>query len=202
MIEFSESRFRPISAFVWIQYFIMGIVVIAIPILPFVFKLDWATKTIFLICGIVLLSSLILSFVIGFRKHCISWILAFGLLLQLMVWGVLMPQVDKLKDATRQVALYLRSALPENSVVVIGNDFGRPPSLPFYLMQHFGDVSEQKDFEALWSAYSEMGKGALILNAEQYQFFVGKGVNLNMRQFSSFITDRKERSDYYVVIKK
>jgi hypothetical protein len=202
LIEFSESRFRPISAFVWIQYFIMGIVVIAIPILPFVFKLDWATKTIFLICGIVLLSSLILSFVIGFRKHCISWILAFGLLLQLMVWGVLMPQVDKLKDATRQVALYLRSALPENSVVVIGNDFGRPPSLPFYLMQHFGDVSEQKDFEALWSAYSEMGKGALILNAEQYQFFVGKGVNLNMRQFSSFITDRKERSDYYVVIKK
>jgi len=177
-------------------------VVIAIPILPFVLKLDWETKTIFLICGIILLSSLILSVVIGFKKRSIAWILVFGLLLQLVVWGALMPQVDKLKYATRQVALYLKSELPENSAVVIGNDFGRPPSLPFYLMLYFSNVSEQKDFEALWSAYSEMEKGALILNAEQYQFFVGKGVNLNIRQFSSFITDRKERSDYYVVIKK
>lgn len=202
LIEFSESRFRPISAFVWIQYFILGLVVIAIPILPFVLKLDWETKTIFLICGIILLSSLILSVVIGFKKRSIAWILVFGLLLQLVVWGALMPQVDKLKYATRQVALYLKSELPENSAVVIGNDFGRPPSLPFYLMLYFSNVSEQKDFEALWSAYSEMEKGALILNAEQYQFFVGKGVNLNIRQFSSFITDRKERSDYYVVVKK
>jgi hypothetical protein len=78
----------------------------------------------------------------------------------------------------------------------------RPPSLPFYLMQHFDNISELKEPEKILNAYNSSDNTAFILNKEQFEFLESSVTNLSYRNFSSFITDRKEKSDYYVLIKK
>ncbi len=200
MVDLSAAKFNPKKVFVLLQYLLLGLISVAIFVLPFILKFGIEFKILFAISASVLILFLFLSYYFGYRQRNILWLLGFGLALQLIVWVVLMPKVDKLKDATKQVAIYLKSELPENAIVIIGNDFGRPPSLPFYLMQHFDDVREQKDLELLWSLYNSMQQGALILNKEQYDFFKIRNQAIICRQFSSFLTDRKERSDYYVVV--
>jgi hypothetical protein len=200
--EFSKQTSKPQFAFFVVQYLLLCILCVALIAAPFVLKLDFFPKLLFTASGIALLVFLAINFLFGYQRKNISFMLLFALLLQLVSWGILMPQVDRLKDATREVALYLKTSLPENATIIIANDFGRPPSLPFYLMQHFGNVKEMKEPEKILSAYNSSNNTAFILNKEQFDFLKDSEPDISYRNFSSFITDRKEKSDYYVLIKK
>ncbi|GAB4377424.1 MAG: hypothetical protein Kow0075_05890 [Salibacteraceae bacterium] len=111
-----------------------------------------------------------------------------------------LPVVDEVKDVTRDVAeiAYMNSH-PE-SQVVIGNHFGHPPSLPYYLGSKFNNLFITQDLAAI-DSISNGFHVTLILDERLSK-------SCNWLQGSNFITvegmltDRKDKARYYIAVKR
>jgi 4-amino-4-deoxy-L-arabinose transferase-like glycosyltransferase len=190
-------------AIVWraLVSLLLSIVGLAIIALPIYFKLPLFSTALIVTSGIALLVLLLFIFKQQNKQQLIAKQLVFALALQLSVWCVVIPQIDHLRNATRQTAALLASKLNKEAPIYIGQSYGRPPSLPFYLMQHFRHVSEETSVENLLNQYLQQTEIGIILSKEQFEALAEKTTIENVKQLSSLMTDRKEKADYYVVWK-
>lgn len=113
-----------------------------------------------------------------------------------------MPRADSFKDSSEKVALYAASHAFPQSMVLIGNKYGRPPSLPFYLSLNFKNIKEQIDKDSLLMAYLSPEPCVLILNNEQKEFLKKNLPKAPYTEISAQLTDRKQKAYYYIFINK
>lgn len=116
----------------------------------------------------------------------------------LLVWGLVIPSLDNMRNATKQVATYLATKLPQDVPIIISNSEGRPPSLPFYLSLHFKNIQESEDIHNVYKANVHIG---LILNEKQFKDLKALEPAISGQFFSSYRTDRGGKSAYWVVVK-
>src|SRR5690606_28134663 len=142
-------------------------------------------------------------FFIGKRRDFIPKLLLANILFQVLVWVVLIPQVDTLKVAQKEIGTYVKEQATPGSKVVIGNNKAFPPSLPFYLYLNFKDIELTEDvgeIDRLNAAHTE--KVVFILSTEQRDHLLGSQPDLEFTRFVTNFTDRKDQSAYYVLVKK
>lgn len=119
----------------------------------------------------------------------------------LWLWLLLVPAIDGLRNAPRRVATYATSVAKPESKVLIGNGFGKPPSLPFYLKQSFTQVEVEQNLDSLWQAYQHPSPTILVLSqAQREAFSLRTDEPLSFHQISSRMTDRKGRAHYHVLL--
>lgn len=162
------------------------------PLLPM--KLYFAVVAIVLFCGS--------AFILFYRRSIrfIYMLIGMNLVFQLAVWVVLLPQVDELKDNSKEVADYAQLNASRASTVLIGNDQGRPPSLPFYLGLNFTEVKEEYNTDTLMAKFQSNEPYVLILNQEQLDKSVTLFPHLKFKKISSMLTDRNQNTCYYILI--
>lgn len=180
---------------------LLAIVAFAIIALPIYFKLPLFSTALMVSSGIALLVLLVFIFKQQNKQRLIAQQLIFALLLQLSVWCVVIPQIDHLRNATRQTADFLATKLSKETPIYIGQNYGRPPSLPFYLMQYFSIVYEETNVETLLNLYQQQTEIGLILSKEQFEALAEKSTIENVKRIESLMTDRKEKADYFLVWK-
>ncbi len=118
----------------------------------------------------------------------------------LSVWGWVLPNADRLKDAPERVATYLESATNPQTQVLIGNDFGQPPSLPFYLERNGHQVSISKEVRDHLHRFNSNDAWVLVLNERQKEELMEKVGDWPVRQITSLLVDRQGRADYFVIL--
>ena len=121
-----------------------------------------------------------------------AWLFALG------AWGVLLPQLEPLKNGTKRVALYLDQTVAPATEVLIANGQGHPPSLPFYLLTHFDDVEENYDRDELIESMRSTAPVALILSQELAEEIRAIEPDWQMERITSLHTDRVGAAVYYI----
>ena len=78
--------------------------------------------------------------------------------------------------------------------------FYRSSQYSHYLYLHFKTITFEKDTLKLWQDYKDTKVNKVfILDKNQKDYFLKKEDNLHFTSFEAFFTDRKERSNYYVL---
>ncbi len=121
-----------------------------------------------------------------------AWLFALG------AWGVLLPQLEPLRNGTKRVALYLDQTVAPATEVLIANGQGHPPSLPFYLLTHFDDVKENYDRDELIASMRSTAPVALILSQELAEEIRAIEPDWRMERITSLHTDRVGAAVYYI----
>jgi 4-amino-4-deoxy-L-arabinose transferase-like glycosyltransferase len=152
-----------------------------------------------LLGGVLLVLNCLTFFVFNQSKF-IKSLFSINLFFQFFIWTFLIVPVEDLKNAPKKIATYIDKNAKPNSEICIANDFGHPPSLPFYLYLHFKTITFEKDTLKLWQDYKDTKVNKVfILDKNQKDYFLKKENNLHFTSFEAFFTDRKECSNYYVL---
>lgn len=194
-----ESIFDKIfTSFHFILFYILSLVVC---IFPFFVELPNQIPIFVQMLGFILfgITSVLLLRYKSIYLH--QYQLAGSLFFIFTAWAIV-PQFEQLINSSKRVA----NALYENSktekTVYIGHNFGDQPSLPFYFLKNGFKPVNATGFSAeqLIEAYRSSPKSSFILNEEKYEYICnGTGSKPTYTKVSSFIIDRKGKSDYYIV---
>ncbi len=127
-----------------------------------------------------------------------------GTLFLILVVLALLPKADALRDATKQTALYIQQKAGSTGVIVVQQDFGHPPSLPFYLETKVKSdtIIYDNNFETADSIYNSVNNCVLILSPSAASRFEKKYPAVYVKHIESMAVDRKGNLEYYIVIKK
>lgn len=180
---------------------LMLLVGIGLCIAPFWIELPTYSLILLRITGILLSIGACISLYFVQKKENGFYIYTLGanaMLFLLLVWGLVVPSLDNMRNATKQVASYLATKLPQDAPIYIANSEGKPPSLPFYLSLHFKNISESEDIHNLYKAHLHTG---FILNEKQFKDLKALEPSISGQFFSSYRTDRGGKSAYWVVVK-
>ncbi len=71
-------------------------------------------------------------------KYGIGGLVINGLLFTTLAWFFLMPLIEQPRSAPKRLAETLNREAPAGTTVLLGDDFTRIPSVPFYLSQYVG----------------------------------------------------------------
>ena len=186
----------------WVaHYFLQFVLLTALAVLPFYLGLSLGTKVVFLV--VVLLLSGLHSYGLTLSKKpsFYSWFLKVPMVFALLVWGLLLPMSDDLKNSSLRMANYLSEQLPPEAPVVIANNWSHPPSLPFYLTESFDTVFEAYDPETLVRHYRENERIAIILNEQGRMHFEQALTGVKFKAFYPVFTDRLDQPGYFIVVK-
>lgn len=203
MLDQQNVHQRPKPLTISIHYFLAFAISIGLSVAAFLLNLPSS----FLI-SIVLVSAVQIGFHVATIRHIktekfIPLVLSSALFFQLAIWMVLLPQLDDFKDSTRKVSTYIAQNAKPKSEIIIANDTGSPPSLPFYLSLNFSEIKEEKDFFSIWNQYYYSTDPKVFIlgqvHLDQFKQYKGKVV---YKEFSSFFVDRKGKANYFVVINK
>lgn len=173
---------------------------VALPISSFALALDYSTSITLLIMSILLIVTSVLIFSRSNDQQLAYRLLILNLAFQIALWAVVLPLAEPFKNSTKKVAEYAIHEMPASTPVFIANSHGHPPSLPFYLKRHFNQVSELDKTAEMLSLALGNEPAVLIVNEDQKTLLESGANNLSFEPFSSFRTDRKNKSSYYVLI--
>ncbi len=184
------------------HFIIFSLLLLALTAAPWVFGFTGTEGVVISIsAGLYLICYLINSrYWISGRK--VSMLFIVNMAFQLLIWGLIMPRADSFKDSSEKVAKYAASHAFPQSTVLIGNKYGHPPSLPFYLSLDFKNIKEQIDKDSLLMAYLSHEPCVLILNNEQKEFLKENLPEVPFEEISAQLTDRKQKAYYYIFINK
>ena len=188
----------PKKGLLYVHILLNGIIYLAFIAAPFYLELSAAIKTTFFIAGTGLLTSLFIVFRLQKHKKFLLYLVSHNLLFQLMLWCVMLPSAETLKNGSLRVARYIEENANRNSRIIIANNFAHPPSLPFYLKQRFKEVKGNYNINELLQYY-RMKDYVLILNQEQTDQLKQYHPNLKYREIKPMFTDRIEQGGYYIV---
>lgn len=185
----------------WLHLVLMLVVLAALMVAPIVLDLGAMQIIVFALGALPLIGLNIWWFISSTTAELRKRLLISNLTFQAIVWTLWLPQVDQLKDSTRDVSTFVEAHAPSQSRVLIGNAFGHPPSLPFYLGAQFDSIEEMQDTNELINAVAQHEPLVLVLDQDQREALDAAYENLNWTVISSFMTDRKGRADYHILIK-
>ncbi|MCX6198506.1 MAG: glycosyltransferase family 39 protein [Bacteroidetes bacterium] len=155
-----------------LHYTIQLIIALAIIIASCLLPLPSSAAHVFFGVGaLLLLSSGISFYVVKIKQNIIASTIGYGLVFQFLLWFVAIPQIDKLKHVTKEIAGYVEHQFPNNHVVVIGNSQWSPPSLPFYLSLNKSNILEERRITELAAHYCSDSNVVLILSKHQHEIF-------------------------------
>ncbi|SDL68545.1 4-amino-4-deoxy-L-arabinose transferase [Catalinimonas alkaloidigena] len=199
MEALSSGEGRPPRAVLWFSFGLTGVLFAGLALAPWWLPVPSALRITATAVGVVLLALHVFTSISWRKFYYVPLLVTTAFLFQAAAWGVLMPQVDQLKDATRRVALQAEVRALPNSRITIANPFGHPPSLFFYLETRFPHVEEVQDLDTLRQRYRSASPEVLVLNQEQWDVFQQAEDSLAFDHVSSFMTDRQGRADYFVL---
>jgi len=174
---------------------------IALCLVPFFFQFPSNMWPFIVVLGLLLIG--INLFILIKREHQKLYLLqlAGGIIFILTVW-LIAPFLTPILSSSKQVASAIVSKNVGVKQVFIGHNFGEQPSLPFYLLKNGCQPIDVTQFskEELVKAYTKKPQSFFVLNQEKYDFFCQTlGKTLPYQSVSTFIIDRKGKSDYYIV---
>jgi hypothetical protein len=178
----------------------MGALAAALLTTPFILNFNQQIRWTCLFSGTILLIGTVLMILNTRSSYFTEIMIGVNLVFQVSIWCVLLPSANSLKDSSKSVSQYIKRNAAGGSVIVIANDHGRPPSLPFYLKKNFLSVKEEYNTELLWQAFKSSNPYVLILTASQRREFLKKNQNLIFKEVTGQLTDRNEKSAYYILI--
>lgn len=202
ILENLETGRSPAKGLMIAHFSASFLIVAALMLAPVILQLPALTEIDFVIAGILL--SAATATVIYFRKseRFAPALICSNLFFQLMIWAVLLPKADLLKNGTKNVAGYISENAIPGSTIVIANDKGHPPSLPFYISSHFEKIETHDDHEYLLSLLKKDEPYVLILNSGQKDFITSQWPGFKFEEIRSKLTDRDESAFYYIAINK
>ncbi len=137
-----------------------------------ILSLPPSTAFVFSAVGILLLVSTGISiYIIKKKQNRIASTVGYGIAFQFLLWFIALPQIDSLKNVTKQVAAYVHEQFPKTDAVLIGNSQWSPPSLPFYLSLNNANIVEERRMPALVSSFCSDSVVVLILSKNQHEIF-------------------------------
>jgi len=162
--------------------------------------------------GFIIATSIALIFFIGtllalvnFWKQnsiiSIKYFMGNALVFVLLIWTVLMPQVNGIKNSTKRTAEYVKNNISETTTIIISNNAGHPPSLPFYLHQKNlkSQIIEDYNEKSLINRYQSDSSFVFILNKSKLDMLIKQFGNLDTKRITSLSSDRKASADYYIL---
>ena len=197
VINFKEIRPKKIT--VILHFTLNLLLLVALVVAPFYLELSTSTKTVFLVGGIGFIVGHVFV-ILSLKKESFSKrLLTTNVVFQIVLWGLFLPFADETKNATLRVAEHLEENAAKNTEIVIANNTGNPPSLPFYLMQRFENVSENYDFKVLEEKFQNEEPVALILNEKLKQQFDKKYSTLQFKEIRPLPTKKIKVDSYFIL---
>jgi 4-amino-4-deoxy-L-arabinose transferase-like glycosyltransferase len=149
----------------WIHLFLNFILVLAFIVSPFVFQLPSSIQISWPIAGVILL---VLNGMVYYKFNSSALVYTIGpaLFFLITITMLLMLTGDALKHNTLAVGKWCMQRAQKQRVL-IGNDTGKPPSLPFYIRTHGNLPESEYQAAELVAACYEEDSAILVLTQKQ-----------------------------------
>ena len=120
-----------------------------------------------------------------------------------IIWFWILPLTQPALNGHAEISSFLQNeALDGELKVIVGNQHGKPPSLPFYLEEAGHQIEIESDTIKLWEIYNTGEATAFILSQKQLDFLKQNSPGIQSREFQSFSVDHQKMELYFVVLKK
>ena len=200
LVQYLENNTSPGKGKVITHFLIMILLSFGLASAAYFLGLSAGIQVSAMVLGVVLAIVAFKALSLEKPQQILYSILGANVVFQIVLWVVLLPQVDFYKNSTRRVSDFVRENAIKESTIILGNVTGHPPSLPFYLGHTFNNIIEEREFDPLMSYYREDRPVTLILNNHQKELFLESNPSLELKEFVSFFTDRKGKANYYVLM--
>jgi 4-amino-4-deoxy-L-arabinose transferase-like glycosyltransferase len=200
IFHFIQIKKRPVQGLFITHFILMFVIFTALIVAPLLLDLDSSLKFYFIATGLVLILSIIATIYYRNTVHFSKMLIGTNLLFQALLWIVLLPEVDSLRNGSKRIANFINKNADKSSTVMIANNQGHPPSLPFYLSLNFGKINEESNLDMLISSYKSNDPFVLILTKELRDKTEALIPEAKFTVIQSMLTDRKENSNYYILI--
>lgn len=194
-----KEETRPHRLWAIIHFVLVGILIAGLIIAPVILQMPGGMQWTFGITGAGLMAAMAWVIFQFRKKSFFPALTGFNLLFMLSVTVILLPQIDPLKNSTERVGEYVAAHANPESEIIIANNFGKPPSLPFYLSLHFANIREVYHYDDLRQAFQDDPPTVLILDLPFKERFEKDFGKVSFEQITSFSVDRKGRADYYIL---
>ena len=136
----------------------------------------------------------------GHKGKYITSLFTEAIVISFVAFIFLYPKVDKMKNAPKRTAIYIKEVKDDAKAVVIENDFGRPPSLPFYIET----ISKlpykvEHQCDSIVKLYNSEEKYIFILDSLCFEKLKDSIIITNYKSISSYSPDRKGQRNYIIV---
>lgn len=200
IFEFIQTEKLPAKGLFITHFIFSSVIITGLVAAPIIMNLNDSIKYYFIFSGIILFISMAATIYYRNSTSFARILIGNNLLFQVIVWVILLPQIDELKNGSKRIADFVHENAVPSSVVMIANDHGHPPSLPFYLSLNFKKVSGESNLDTLMFKYRSERPYVLILNREQKEHTMALIPSAKFTAIQSMLTDRKGNSDYFILI--
>jgi 4-amino-4-deoxy-L-arabinose transferase-like glycosyltransferase len=195
-----ESRKLPAKGLIIAHFTLLFLVFSALIAAPQILKFTSDIKIAFSVAAGLLIILSVYAILKIRSTNFINLTIAVNIVFQFLVWAVLLPQADVLKNGSKRIADHVNENAQKNSVILIANDQGHPPSLPFYLGLNFDTILEERNPDTLLTRMKSSVPHVLILNNEQKNVMEQQYPEARFTEIRSMMTDRDENAHYYIAI--
>ncbi len=148
----------------------------------------------------------VISFILlskGKRVWVVRSLIVNATLFILLVFTVLIPTMDDLRNNTQKVAQYIASNPPVEKIV-IANGYAKPPSLPFYLELMNPNTAVEEDYKvkSLVAKYESDTSYAFILTKARFERMRDTLPETKAKVISSFNSGKDGKNPYFVVFNR
>lgn len=198
--QYEEENTRPHRFWFILQCCLIGVIYTALLFVPFILKLPDHTWWLFGSAGILLLIGLGVVVYVYRSPYFFQALFGLNIAFQVFAWIILLPHIDSFKDSSKRVGAYTAQNASKGSTILIANDHGHPPSLPFYLSLNFAKVREEYNLEILLQKYESKEPHVLILNDELKSKALERLPQLRYATVSAVLIDRNQLANYHIAI--
>lgn len=195
-VSTGESRYAIMA-----HYLLNGLLLLGIAVIGYILQFPVLLQVSWGILGIVLLGLQSVSFfskqtkLRGTLVYC-----GLAVLLQAGISVLFLAPFDLLKLNTRSVSEAAHQKAIDESAVLIGNDTGLPPSLPFYLKQHYTHIKSEYYLSEWIASYYDQQPFVLILSKSQFDAFNSFVSGPAAACVASYQLEHLSYFDYYIVV--
>lgn len=170
-------------------------------ILPSILENDFINNWIFYGVGIILLATALFSLIIQKTSNAIIGILTFGMVFQVIMITVLLPQVEQFKDLSKKTSAYIIDTYMSERSIVIGNERWSPPSLPFYLSTKFNNISIADNNKTIVSSFFNLDNSTPVLILSKHQLDILQKIksDIHFTKFSNHAITGNLLNSYFIV---
>lgn len=174
---------------------------LAFIILPNFIESEFINSTIFKVLGFTLITLTSLTLFSKKIRSSIAGRMVFGIVFHMILIAVILPQLDQFKDLTKRTSSYIVENYSNDNNILIGNNQWTPPSLPFYLSNHFEKVDianrNKKIVETYFNSTKE--RTVLILSEQQLELLKTIIGSVPHKEFTNRAIKKDLLNKYYVV---
>ncbi|NQY10790.1 MAG: glycosyltransferase family 39 protein [Flavobacteriales bacterium] len=200
IIEHQYTRTTPHKGLIIAQFSLQIIITAALLFVAFFMDLGMVLKATLILFNALMIAGIVAAFKFIKSSYFVHVVIGINLIFLLFVHAIILPQIDIYKNSTKRVADFIYEQADKESTIVLANKRGHPPSLPFYTGLHFKDVIEGDDFDTMLKWYLSEDAYVFVLNNEQKDEFIKEIPSINIKEVSSYFTDRKGQASYFIIM--